>query len=105
DGVEISSDMAKGIERVFYKENFRRVHYAEPGGISEIPRIYDYYREGFLRAISGDALRAAKTKVVVDLNHSPAGHLLPSLLTELGCEVIELNSHVHENGTGSTPEQ
>jgi mannose-1-phosphate guanylyltransferase/phosphomannomutase len=105
DGVEISSSEAKGIERVFYKENFRRVHYAEPGGISEIPRIYDYYREGFLRAINGDALRAARPKVVIDLNHSPAGHLLPDLLTELGCEVIELNSHVHENGIGSTPEQ
>jgi mannose-1-phosphate guanylyltransferase/phosphomannomutase len=105
DGVEISSSMAKGIERVFYKENFRRVHYTEPGGISEIPRIYDYYREGFLRAINSEALRAAKPKVVIDLNHSPAGHLLPDLLTELGCEVIELNSHVHENGSGSTPEQ
>jgi mannose-1-phosphate guanylyltransferase/phosphomannomutase len=105
DGVEISSSMAKGIERVFYKENFRRVHYTEPGGISEIPRIYDYYREGFLRAVNGGVLRAAKPKVVIDLNHSPAGHLLPDLLTELGCEVIELNSHVHENGSGSTPEQ
>jgi mannose-1-phosphate guanylyltransferase/phosphomannomutase len=105
DGVEISSSMAKGIERVYYKENFRRVHYAEPGGISEIPRIYDYYREGFLRALDGNALRGARPKVVVDLNHSPAGNLLPELLTELGCEVIELNSHVHENGPGGTPEQ
>ncbi len=105
EGNEISSSMTKGIERIYYKENFRRVHYSEPGGISEIPRIYDYYREGFLRALNGEVLRKAAPKVVVDLNHSPAGNLLPGLLNELGCEVIELNSHVSESRTGTTPEQ
>ncbi|MDO3377588.1 mannose-1-phosphate guanyltransferase [Geoalkalibacter halelectricus] len=105
DGVEISSSAAKGIERVYYKENFRRVHHSEPGGISELPRIYDYYREGYRRALDREALRAFAPKVVVDLNHSPAGDLLPSLLNELGCEVIELNSHVSEIASGATPEQ
>jgi mannose-1-phosphate guanylyltransferase/phosphomannomutase len=105
DGTEISSSMAKGIERVYYKENFRRVHYSEPGMISEIPRVYDYYREGFLRALDVDTLGKAAPKVVVDLNHSPAGDLLPPLLNELGCEVIELNSQVTDSSTGTTPDQ
>lgn len=105
EGVDISSTTAKGIERIFYKENFRRVHYNEPGAISEVPRIYDYYREGFLRAIDGQILRLAAPKVVVDLNHSPAGNLLPGLLNTLGCEVIELNSQMSENRTGCSPEQ
>ncbi len=105
DGNEVSSSMAKGIERVFYKENFRRVHFSEPGGISEIPRIYDYYREGFLRALDREVLRKNAPKVVIDSNHSPAGDLLPGLLTELGCDVIELNSHLQESRTGSSPEQ
>ncbi|MGE4578399.1 MAG: sugar phosphate nucleotidyltransferase [Desulfuromonadales bacterium] len=105
DGIEVSSSAAKGIERIYFKENFRRVHFSEPGGIEEIPRIYDYYREGFLRALEGDALRKAAPKVVIDLNHSPASELLPTLLTSLGCEVIELNSHVMESRTGSPPEQ
>ncbi len=105
DGNEVSSSTAKGIERIFFKENFRRVHYSEPGGISELPRIYDYYREGYLRALDGDILRKTRPKVVVDLNHSPAGDLLPALLNELGCEVIELNSHVFESSSGHTPDQ
>ncbi len=105
EGNEVSSSMAKGIERIYYKENFRRVHFSEPGSISEIPRIHDYYREGFLRALDGTALRRSAPKVVVDLNHSPAGDLLPGLLTELGCEVIELNSHLRESLAGTTPEQ
>jgi mannose-1-phosphate guanylyltransferase / phosphomannomutase len=105
DGVEFSSALAKNTERIFFKENFRRVHHSEPGGISELPRIYDYYREGFLRALDRDVLNRARPKVVVDLNHSPAGNLLPPLLSELGCEVIELNSHVEESKFGTTPEQ
>jgi mannose-1-phosphate guanylyltransferase/phosphomannomutase len=43
--------------------------------------------------------------VVVDLNHSPAGELLPGLLNDLGCEVIELNSHLQESRSGTSPEQ
>jgi len=105
DGNEISSATAKGIERVYFKENFRRAHHSEPGGIEELPRIYDFYREGFLRAVDGDALKKAAPKVVVDLNHSPAGDLLPDLLSKLGIEVIELNSHLHEKGVNPTPEQ
>ncbi len=96
-GLELSSAAAKGIERIFYKENFRRVHFSEPGSLSELPNIYHYYNDGFLRALDRDIVKKAKPRVVVDLNHSPAADLLPDLLNELGCEVIELNSSIDEN--------
>jgi mannose-1-phosphate guanylyltransferase/phosphomannomutase len=95
-GNEIPSGTAKGIERIYFKENFRRAHHSDPGGIEELPRIYDFYREGFLRGLDKDLLKKTAPKVVLDLNHSPAADLLPDLLTELGFEVTELNSHVHE---------
>ncbi|MCK4622786.1 MAG: mannose-1-phosphate guanyltransferase [Desulfuromonadales bacterium] len=96
-GRELSSATAKAIERIYYKENFRRVHFNEPGIITELPHINNYYREGFLRALDRDIIRKAKPKIVIDLNHSPAAALLPDLLNELGCEMIELNAHVDEN--------
>ncbi|TLM65215.1 MAG: phosphoglucomutase [Deltaproteobacteria bacterium] len=104
EGNEISSSAAKGIERIYFKENFRRAHHSEPGGIDELPRIYDFYREGFLRALDRDALKKAAPRIVVDLNHSPAANLLPDLLADLGFDVTELNSHVHEKGSDSSPE-
>jgi mannose-1-phosphate guanylyltransferase/phosphomannomutase len=104
-GNEISSSAAKGIERIYFKENFRRAHHSEPGWLEELPRIYDFYREGFLRELDHEVLKKAAPKVVIDLNHSPAADLLPDLLAELGIEVIELNSHVHEKFTDPTPEQ
>lgn len=104
EGSEISSAAAKGIERIYFKENFRRAHHSEPGGIDELPRIYDFYREGFLRALDRETLRKAAPRIVVDLNHTPAANLLPELLADLGFEVTELNSHVHEKGADSSPE-
>lgn len=96
DGNEVSSGAAKGIERIYFKENFRRAHHSEPGGIEELPRLYDFYREGFLRNFDRDLLKKAAPKIIIDLNHSPAADLLPDLLADLGFEVTELNSHVHE---------
>ncbi len=96
NGNEISSSTAKGMERIYFKENFRRAHHSEPGGIEELPRIYDFYREGFLRSLDRDLLMKTAPKVVLDLNHSPAADLLPDLLSDLGFETTELNSHVHE---------
>jgi len=103
NGIEISSGQAKTIERIFFKETFRRVHYAEPGGLAQTPRLLDYYREKFLAGVDLQLLRLAAPKIVVDLNHSPAAQILPELLIELGCDVIELNSHIIESG-GATPQ-
>jgi mannose-1-phosphate guanylyltransferase/phosphomannomutase len=105
EGNEIPSASAKSIERVYYKENFRRAHYSEPGGLEELPRIYDFYCEGFLQELDRDLLKKAAPRVVLDLNHSPAADLLPDLLTDLGFEITELNSHVHEKGVDPDPDQ
>ena len=102
DGNEIPSAAAKSIERIYFKENFRRAHHSEPGGIEELPRVYDFYREGFLRNLDDTLLKKTAPKVVLDLNHSPAVDLLPDLLTDLGFEITELNSHIHEKSLNMT---
>lgn len=96
DGLDFSSGMAKNVERIFYKENFRRAHHTEPGAITEISNVVDFYREGFLRAIDKEKLKKAAWTVVVDFNFSPASQILPQILNELGCNVIALNAYVDE---------
>jgi mannose-1-phosphate guanylyltransferase / phosphomannomutase len=93
DGLDFSSGMGKNVERIFYKENFRRAHHSEPGGISDMTgNISAYYREGFLRALDGTLKKSIK--VVIDFNYSPASQVLPAILNELGCEVIGLNAYI-----------
>jgi mannose-1-phosphate guanylyltransferase/phosphomannomutase len=70
------------------------------GSIPDSP-IYDYYREGYLRAST--ARRCARRRQrVVDLN--PPRRLLPGLLNDLGCEVTELSS-ARRKALGTSPEQ
>ena len=96
DGLDFSSSMGKNAERIFYKENFRRAHHKEPGSITELPQVFDFYREGFFRAIDQEKLKKANFKVVVDFSNSPAGQILPAILNDLGCEVIGLNAYIDE---------
>jgi mannose-1-phosphate guanylyltransferase/phosphomannomutase len=98
DGLDFSSSMGKNVERIFYKENFRRAHHTEPGGITELPQVEDFYREGFARAINREAVQKGSFKVVIDFNQSPAGQILPAILSNMGCEVISLNAYIDEEG-------
>ncbi len=96
DGLDFSSPMGKNVERIFFKENFRRAHHREPGGITELPQVIDFYREGFVRAINQSAFKKGNFKVVIDFSHSPAGQILPAILTDMGCEVISLNAYIDQ---------
>ncbi|MDD2854565.1 MAG: mannose-1-phosphate guanyltransferase [Desulfuromonadaceae bacterium] len=96
DGLDFSSNMGKNIERTFFKENFRRAHHTEPGVITDINNVGDFYREGFLRAVDRETLAKAACTVVVDFCFSPASQILPQLLTKLGFSVIALNAYVDE---------
>jgi mannose-1-phosphate guanylyltransferase/phosphomannomutase len=96
DGLDFSSSMGKNVERIFFKENFRRAHHREPGGITELPQVVDFYREGFVRAIDQSAFKKGNFKVVIDFSHSPAGQLLPAILNDMGCEVISLNAYIDQ---------
>lgn len=96
EGLDFSSSMGKNVERIFYKENFRRAHHMEPGGITELPQVVDFYREGFSRTIDQSIVRKREFKIVVDFNHSPASQILPMILNDMGCEVIGLNAYIDE---------
>ena len=96
DGLDFSSNMGKNVERTFFKENFRRAHHTEPGVITDINNVGDFYREGFLRALDRELLKKAAYTVVVDFSFSPASQTLPQLLNELGFSVIALNAYVDE---------
>ena len=96
DGLDFSSGMAKNMERIFYKENFRRAHHTEPGAIIDINNVADFYREGFMRSMDMDKIKKAAWSVVIDFNFSAASQILPSILNQLGCNIIALNAYVDE---------
>lgn len=105
DGLDFSSSMGKNVERIFYKENFRRAHHMEPGGITELPQVMDFYREGFFRGVDQQLMRTSSVKVVIDFNHTASGQILPQILNDLGCEVVALNTYLDEQRGAKSVEE
>jgi len=104
-GMDISSNKEKAIERLFFREDFRRANIDETGSLEVPSRIIQYYREGFLSVLDTEIIRKKKFKVVVDYAFSSAANIFPSILGELGCEVIALNAYVDDKKAAKTSEE
>ena len=65
-GMDISSSREKSIERLFFREDFRRAKVEEIGRLS-LP-VYDVelYRHGVLRFIDRDTIRRGGFRIVID---------------------------------------
>ncbi|RMF85464.1 MAG: hypothetical protein D6739_04460, partial [Nitrospirae bacterium] len=92
DGAEISTDTAKNIERVFFREDFRRVDHDRVGVIHDRPALIHLYQEEFLRRLEVEAIRERRFRVVVDYSHSSSSVVLPGLLARLAVEQVSLNA-------------
>ena len=68
-------------------------------------RVAEQYKEGFLHFVDKDAICAKRTKFVIDYAYGSTSQIFPSILGELGCEVIALNAHVDETKITKTKEE
>jgi mannose-1-phosphate guanylyltransferase/phosphomannomutase len=93
-GRNLSKNAERGIERVFFREDFRRVYLNEIGTIDYAPQVIETYTKGFLAVVDADAIRQAQFRIVVDYAYAPSSEVLPSIMTALGVEVVPLASHV-----------
>lgn len=94
NGNDISVAQEKSIEQLFLREDFPRASTEDVGEIILPPRAYEYYRDGYLRSLDIETIRKAKLKVVIDYSYSTAVNIFPSILGELGVEVVSLNAFV-----------
>jgi len=94
NGNDISVAQEKSIEQLFLREDFPRASLEEVGEIILPPRAYEYYRDGYLKSLDIESIRKAKLKIVIDYSYSTAVNIFPSILGELGIEVISLNAFV-----------
>ncbi len=96
DGLNINQEAEREIEKVFFREDFRRVYLDEIGVINYAPLVAERYTEDFLTAINVDAIHEANFHIVVDYASAPPALVLPGILSELGCKVVALNAQLDE---------
>lgn len=104
-GMDITSGKEKSIERLFFREDFRRANIEETGSLEVPSRIVEYYREGFLSVLDTQLIKKKKFKIVMDYGFSSAANIFPSIIGELGCEVIALNAYMNDKKGAKTTEE
>jgi mannose-1-phosphate guanylyltransferase / phosphomannomutase len=104
-GMDLDGKKEQGIERLFYREDFKRATMEETGEISFPVHGTEFYQTGFLQAIDREALRRAHVRAVIDYAHGAAATIFPAILGRLGLEVISLNAFLDASKTTRTPEE
>ncbi len=96
NGQNLSRDVEREIEKVFFREDFRRVYLDEIGIINYAPLVQERYTEGFTAVLNADAIRQADFHIVVDYANAPPALILPAILSDLKCDVVALNAQLDE---------
>ncbi len=105
DGLDLAGGAARSVERIFFREDFRR---AEPDGIGTIrysERFLHRYRDAYRHGLRLGEIENRRFRLVIDYANGLMAHVLPPILTELGVESVALNSLPADVGTSMIGEQ
>ncbi len=97
NGINLSENEQKKIERYFYREDFRRSFHNEIGETSFPTLTYEYYANSLLKKIDKTEIRKKKFRIIIDYSYGNSALVLPQLIGKLGCEVISLNAFTDED--------
>jgi len=97
NGQDLSKDDERNIERVFFREDFRRVYLEEIGTIGYAEHVQERYTEEFLANLDVAAIQKGNLFCVVDLASAPTADFLPRILARLNVRTVTLNAAVEEN--------
>lgn len=104
-GKELSSAKEKGVENLFFREDFSRADMEQTGEIMFPPRALEYYQEGFAQTLDQERIRQARFKIVIDYAWGSAVGIFPQVLGDLQCEVVALNSYPDGTRLTRSPEE
>lgn len=105
NGQDLSKEAERNIERVFFREDFRRVYLDEIGTIEYATSVTKRYADAFLAALNVKAIQAASPYIVVDYAHAPSSTVMPALLGQLNCRVVTLNGALDETKMSIPPKE
>jgi len=90
-GRDIDAPTQRKIERLLYREDFRRAFGGDIGDISFPPRSLEFYTAALERVVDIDRVRERTFKIVLDYSFGAVSIVMPNLLTTLRAEVLAVN--------------
>ncbi|MBI2703952.1 MAG: NTP transferase domain-containing protein [Actinobacteria bacterium] len=91
NGLDITEETQRKIERLFGREDFRRVFPGEIGDIGFAPRALEHYATALESTVEIERIRSRGFKVVIDYAYGSASFAMPNVLAKLGLEVLAVN--------------
>ncbi|MCU1344281.1 MAG: hddC2, partial [Acidimicrobiia bacterium] len=98
DGRDISEDTQRKIERLFQREDYRRVFPSEIGDINYPPRALEEYTAALEATVDVTTIYKERFKVVLDYGSGATSFVMPNVLAKLGAEVLAVNPYASTGG-------
>lgn len=94
EGMLVDNNLAKSIERIFFREQFRRVNPVRIGKIKSCDDMKLSYKQDIRKLISKEVFIGLKFKIAANMLHGMISDIYPSLLDTLGIDNIMINDYV-----------
>jgi mannose-1-phosphate guanylyltransferase/phosphomannomutase len=105
NGLDIAPWEQKKIERLYFRQEFRRAFFDEIGDIIYPPRPLEYYGAALNDAMTEAGLMGEWRKVVADMAGGPATFILPQVAHGWSINLIALNGVVDSEATSAPSEE
>ncbi len=103
NGLNLGRSKEREVERLFFREDFRRAQVDDIGTIEYAADVEKKYMQAFIDALGPSPVRKAGLTIAVDYAHSTTVDLLEPLLGQLGVEVVGLNERVEPSMLSVSP--
>lgn len=99
EALRINNEMAKKIEKAFFKETFRRVDYSIIGQIRESNHVKEYrvYKEAIVKLLNPHIYKCIDCRVAVNVMYGMDSDVFPDILNDLGVDNIMFNAYRDEH--------
>ena len=92
-GRDVDEGMQRRLERLLYREDFRRAFAGDIGDIVFPPRAIEFYTAALERSVDAERLRRRGFKVVLDYSFGAVSSVMPNVLPKVGAEVLAVNPY------------
>ena len=98
DGADITPEVQRKVERLFAREDVRRVRPADIGEIELPSRALERYAVALEGTVDIESIAARRFKVVVDYGYGSASLVMPTVLAKLNADVLAVNPYTSTAG-------
>ena len=104
DGIEISHQQEKEIERIYFEDKPILANWNKLGAEHDFAVANDEYIEAVKKHVNVSEITQKHYHIVVDAANSVGSLTAPRLLRELGCKVTTINANIDGTFPGRLPE-